>query len=60
MQSRLRLWGGFAALFVAFWLLIVVWAIREGGTKDKKDNSFDKSMFEKFHGGFPEPGPDEP
>ena len=57
MQNRLRLWGGFAALLVTFWLLIVIWVVREGGAKD---NIFDKSMFEKFHGGFPPPEPDEP
>ena len=58
MQNRLRLWVGFAALLVTFWLLIVIWVVREGGAKDKKIDTLD--MLKKFHGGFPPPEPDEP
>jgi hypothetical protein len=58
MQRRVVIWGTFAAFLLGLWLIIAIWAIREGGVTEKKDSGFDPSMFEKFKHEFPPP--DEP
>jgi hypothetical protein len=58
MQKRVMMWGTFAGFLLGLWLLIAIWAIREGGAKEKKEPDFDPSIFEKFKHGMPEP--DEP
>jgi hypothetical protein len=55
MQKRVAIWGTFAALLVGFWLIIALWAMRDGDAKDKKAPEFDPSMFDKFKHGFPPP-----
>lgn len=58
MQKRVMLWGTFAGFLLGLWLLIAIWAVREGGTKEKMEPAFDPSMFKNFEHGMPEP--DEP